>query len=249
MVAFQRVFSKVKINKNVFNTLEEEVRAKNKSVTCLSTDTYDKFIHLIHNKFSSNEVEMIMAVLDFAKSLNSVSKSHPLMMTYLNHPIRVAMMTVMLLEEADYEVTMIGLIHNVYEVSGLTEKNLLDEGFSEFVVKGIRLLTIDRDLQYDLEYLEQYYTDIENFSPVLSLIRCLDKLDNVLIFELIREENNRKIYLDLVEKFIVPMSYRLSDYLGGFLQQATKYMQIKGCVEEAALEYECFNNKLLEKNQ
>ena len=42
------------------------------------------------------------------------------------------------------------------------------------------VLTVDRDRDRDPTYLADHYAEIEAYGPQLVLIKCIDRLDNVL---------------------------------------------------------------------
>ena len=73
------------------------------------------------------------------------------------------------------DILHLGLMHNVYEVSGLNEHQIKKQGYSSDVALGIRLMTIDRHLQEDVDYLMEYYGAIENYSKELAVLKCFDK--------------------------------------------------------------------------
>ena len=72
------------------------------------------------------------------------------------------------------------LAHNIIEAGFLDEiKNNLEKN----EIEKIKILTIDRNKENNLDYLNLYYNDIEKHSKNLLIFKSLDKLDNLLIGE------------------------------------------------------------------
>ena len=79
---------------------------------------------------------------------------------------------------------------------------------------------------------------MKDFDERLVLIRCLDKLDNLLGMEVIPDENLKKNWLRTLQKFIIPMAYSLNYELGEFIQSAHDLAIKRGCNEVLRNEYE-----------
>ena len=231
----------------IFQSIEIEVAEKIETMMTISGHSREKLLHISKKKFSPKQEKTVASTINFAKSLTSVDTHHPSIQAYINHPVRVSTMVLQSLKENQYEYTIIGLLHNVYEIGGLTESYIVQAGYNESTSRAIRTLTIDRKKQYDTDYLSSYYKAIRDFSPELALVRCLDKLDNMLAFELIREENNRSLYLKLIHRFIVPMAKELSPDLGFYIEELGEYMQTVGCNPDLAERYESFQKKIMDK--
>ena len=182
-------------------------------------------LQLCSERLSKSELQSLDRALSYAKSLESTNASHPSMRAYFSHPLRVARIAFQLLEQASAEIVSMGLLHNVFEVSGLTEGDLLEAGFSERLASGIRLTTIDRERQYDELYLAKFYGRIQEFGDDLALIKCVDKLDNLLAFQLFERTPEIERYMALCEQFVVPLAARLCVELGEYVQETIDYMR------------------------
>lgn len=183
------------------------------------------------------EVEKSLA---FARSLTSTDPHHPSMRAYLNHPMRVAKMSLQLLTKPSAATVSLALLHNVFEVSGITEDDLINAGYSEYLARGIRVLTIDRKLQYDASYLATFYSSIENYGEELVLIKCVDRIDNLLAFQLFERTERIKLYLGLSDRFVTPMASRLSRELGQYHADLIRHMTVIGCDETLKKRYDAF---------
>lgn len=182
----------------------------------------------------------VRRTLAFAKSLQSHSADHPNLTAYLSHPVRVATIVGAMEDEPQLESVQIGLIHNVFEVCGLSEVDLIRAEYSERAARAIRLLTVDRRREFDADYVSQYCAEIERFGERLSLIRCVDKLDNILGLELFGDDEVRERYLDLALQFVGPMAARLSPEFGRYFEGAVQYSRRVGCNRDLLAKYQAF---------
>jgi (p)ppGpp synthase/HD superfamily hydrolase len=222
----------------IFDSVEDEAAKKVATMLSPSADVESAFLSECEIRLTKAQVGVARRTLDFAKSIRSEDATHPSIRLYISHPVRVASMVVRIIQDEPHRPTVLGLIHNVYEIGGLAESDLIQADFDRFIADAIRVLTVDRSRQWDPSYLEPYYESIEQFGAEAALVRCLDKLDNLLAFELIREENNRSKYLDLAHRFVVPMAKRLSSDLGDYMGGVIAYMSARGCRPELATQYE-----------
>lgn len=207
-------------------------------------ETEKTLLQLCSERLSKSEMRSVNRALTYAKSLESTDPNHASMRLYFSHPLRVARLALQLLEQPSAEIVSMGLLHNVFEVSGLTAGDLLEAGFSERMASGIRLTTIDRDRQYDEEYLTKFYSRIQAFGDDLTLIKCVDKLDNLLAFQLFERTPKIERYMTLCEQFVVPLAGRLSADFGGYVQETIDYMRAVGCNERLKEQYRSVNQSV-----
>jgi (p)ppGpp synthase/HD superfamily hydrolase len=222
------------------NPIESEVADKISSMIQYSDASERGLLELSATKFSAGAWQQIEATISFAKSLKSEDPNHPSMRVYFSHPVRVATLALRLGSEPDLENVKTGLLHNVFEVSGVREDDLLQAGFSDRMARGIRLLTVDRKRQYDADYLTGFYHGIEAFGEDLALIKCVDKLDNLLGLEVFERTPQIQTYLDLCERFVVPMAQRLSPEFGYYVRDVVAYMQASNGKQDLRAQYEFF---------
>lgn len=133
---------------------------------------------------------------------------------YFRHSLRVALGTLLWDPAPSIETLAIAVLHNAYEVCGLDEASLSAAGFSIPVTTGVRALTIERSRDEDDAYLRQFYAGVELAGNGVALVRCADKIDNLLGYDIVRGEPGRIRYVDLAERFVLPIAYRLSEPLG-----------------------------------
>ena len=217
--------------------VEVEAADKVASMMVRPEESETALLQLCAARLSQSELRRVNRALAYAKSLESTDPNHPSMRAYFSHPLRVARLALQLLEQAAAEIVSLGFVHNVFEVSGLTEGDLLEAGFSERLALGIRLTTIDRKQQYDEAYLTRFYGRIAEFGDDLTLIKCVDKLDNLLAFQLFERTLEIERYMNLCEQFVVPLAGGLSAPFGDYVQETIDYMRAVGCDDELKEQY------------
>ncbi|HET6974468.1 MAG TPA: hypothetical protein VFH96_10615 [Pyrinomonadaceae bacterium] len=220
-----------------------EAAEKVSSMTQRPEESEKALLKLCAERLSETQLKTVQRSLAYAKSLESTDPNHPSMRAYFSHPLRVARLSLQLLDQPSPEIVSMGLLHNVFEVSGLSEANMLQAGFSERFAIGIRLNTIDRERQYDEAYLTQFYGRMQEFGDDLTLIKCVDKLDNLLAFELFERTPQIERYMALCEQFVTPMAAALSPAFGDYVQDTIAYMRSQGCNETLRAQYQDFVGK------
>jgi (p)ppGpp synthase/HD superfamily hydrolase len=142
---------------------------------------------------------------DFYRLLLKFEYSHPGLdkLAYMAHPIRVARLYISYCENFCIETLKLALAHNLLELTGLDEQDLTQDSLKP-ISHMIKKLTVDRSRQWDWDYKNNYYEQI-SVSSEMSVVKVLDKLDNLY---LLSNNPNRKIkllYLNEIEKFIMPL--------------------------------------------
>ena len=221
-----------------FGDVEEEFEKKIHSFLVISDESEHTFKRIAKSKLSSENYLEVETALEFSRNIKSLDQNHQSSTSYFIHALRVATHIAGTMKDGDMDCIKTGLIHNVFEISGFNKNVLLKNNFSNFTINAIDLTTINREHQFDDSYLEQYYQKMQDFDERLVLIRCLDKLDNLLGMEVIADESLKKNWLRTLQKFIVPMAYSLNDELGEFMQSAHDLAIKRGCNEGLRNEYE-----------
>lgn len=244
MVAVRKVFFNyqtcILYMKIVFETIEKEIGRKNESLFSPLEVLEKVFLSLCEQKFSKKEVLSIQDLFKFLHEIKIKSTYYPSIILYLNHPIRIAEYALNMQEVPDLTTIKIALMHNIFEISDLTRQDLEGRGFSKEVLNALELFPVDRVRQYDLDYLKDYYARFENFGPNVSLIKCLDKIDNLFGLLHVEKDEKRIKYVDMSMKFIGPMAYKLSeDFENYFMDLANKVRDVE-CDTELKDRYETF---------
>lgn len=136
---------------------------------------------------------------------------------YFLHPLRVAALAILISGTQDAEIGIVGILHNVLEVSDLS-LNELRNTFGSRISNQIDVLTVDRNLQWDKVYKEHYYKKIINSHVSTHIVKILDKLDNLFLLGLNPDASLRERYLAEIENFILPMTMTSQPNLIHYIQ-------------------------------
>ena len=151
-----------------------------------------------------NEKNLILDALNFAESIEyhheGLSKE-----AYLAHPLRVASMSLRYINDITQNLVVLALLHNIFEVSKVSSQ-IVDERFGTIIKDSISILTVKRELQWNREYKEEYYSKIKSFSGPTMEIKVLDKFDNIFVIGLNPNEEVRLKYIKEIREYIIPMS-------------------------------------------
>ncbi len=131
------------------------------------------------------------------------------------------------------ELLILSMIHNIFEATNLNEIELLNY-FDIKTLERVKILKIDRSKQCSNEYLTEYYSLIENSHISVSIVKIVDKIDNIFTLCLNPDELKRKIYLKQIESYVIPLTKiklpQVLEYLKKLVDDAykTKYIPIEG---------------------
>lgn len=152
---------------------------------------------------NDTERSKLTAALNFSKKIGYI---HPGLSSeaYFSHPLRVSAMAMLVENSHDSEVGVLGLLHNVLEVSDV-KTNLLREKFGEEISSQISALTVDRSVQWNADYKNAYYANLMRGPRNARVVKIMDKLDNIFLLGLNPDEIIRKKYILEIENFLMPM--------------------------------------------
>jgi (p)ppGpp synthase/HD superfamily hydrolase len=208
----------------IYQSIAEEVELKEHSLVSEYTPIEKQLLEDVSKKgFSKDQLEQLDNVLSFIKNLESNCEFHPSWDVYLTHPYRIAYYISQLYPDYDLQIIMMALMHNVYEVTKLEVSDLTTAGIDPFIASSLQLLTINREKQKDIEYLEQFYSAISNHSNELALLRCVDKLDNLLALSVLEEGERKSSYIELAERFVTPIAASIDTRFGEFFAEVCVY--------------------------
>lgn len=124
---------------------------------------------------------------------------------YLAHPLRVATMFIQLAEPFNPLGVITALIHNIQEVTNISEQEI-ERAVNKEVASAITLLTVNRELQWDESYKNNYYEKISQSSTFIQQVKVLDKVDNLFLLCLNPDAKIRQLYLAEIEKWVLPIA-------------------------------------------
>ena len=141
---------------------------------------------------------------------------------YRAHCYRVSTMVLYSSEKEHQIPGAIGLLHNVLEVSDLKISKVQQE-FGTEISSALSTLKVERQLQWDQTYLREYYKRIKDHSSYLFKIKVVDKLDNLFVLGLNPNDETRKVYLEEIENFIMPMASEIDNGLYSYIENLIDY--------------------------
>jgi len=157
--------------------------------------------------------------------INSFEYSHNILnkCSYIAHVSRVTKYSLLLRPQLAKELLVLGLIHNIFEATEYNYKDLLNY-FDNKTLSKVKILKIDRKKQHREDYLFKYYKKIEKAHISVSIIKILDKIDNIFTLCLNPSLEKRMVYLKQIEDYIIPLTKRtlpeISDYLVKLINNA-----------------------------
>ena len=161
---------------------------------------------ILRSKITSKEALRVEKAYDFAKGIEykhgGLSSG-----AYLAHPVRVACLALTLSTPPSVDAAELALLHNLFEVSDVTEKQV-EAHFGAEIAAAIRILTVDRK-RTDPEYTKGYYAGIESALPFVGVVKALDKLDNLFLLYENPDPHIKKRYLDDIETYVIPLAEKV----------------------------------------
>lgn len=146
---------------------------------------------------------------------------------YFMHPMRTAAYALLCEECQNIEFGIIGLLHNVFELSD-TPPEFLNKTFNIGITNQILALTVDRDLQWDLTYKQAYYDNISAQPLSCRVVKVFDKLDNLFVLGLNDNDDIREKYLAEIRTHILPMAERDLPSVYQYLAELVDDSELKG---------------------
>lgn len=141
---------------------------------------------------------------------------------YAAHPLRVAAMALLCRATRGSEAGVVGLLHNILEVSDVGEQELRAR-FGANVRAQVASLTVDRSRQWDLAYKRVYYETLNAGPAAARVVKVFDKVDNLFLLGLNSDASVKTKYAQEILAYILPMAKRdipaLTPYLMGLLNE------------------------------
>ena len=130
---------------------------------------------------------------------------------YVAHPIRVAHLVHLYQKpQKSFFNIKLALIHNILEVSSLNFYQA-EKLFGLEIIEDVKTLTIDKKKRWDKKYLDIYYNKINISNHRLKLIKCCDKLDNLFLLEDNESVEEKKLYLEEINNYVLPLASQVND--------------------------------------
>ena len=184
----------------MFKTIREE-RLNRLKVRKFFNEKYN--IELV--EFLKNNVHDKVEIIKTVDFINNIEFIHPGLnsLEYIVHPLRIATIIYQLNNNIDIDTLNIALLHNIFEVSEITDKDFLLR-YDSKIMSSLKVLKVNRLLEKDSQYKKDYYKDIYKDKRT-AIVKAIDKFDNLFLLCLNNNEEIRTWYLDEVEEFIYPI--------------------------------------------
>ena len=141
---------------------------------------------------------------------------------YFAHPVRVASLAMLKNDKVNIDLGILGLLHNVNELS--EHSNLfIEKKFGKKISNMINILTVNRDIQWDLDYKDSYYEKIDNGPLESRIIKVFDKLDNLFVLDLNPDKKIKTQYLNEIIKHVLPMAEKNTPYVYHYMKELVDY--------------------------
>jgi (p)ppGpp synthase/HD superfamily hydrolase len=198
--------------RTVFGTVDEERDEKVRSLCSPFASSQCRFIETLAG--FERRPDELTAVLAYSQSLD-FSRS-PLGSSYLSHPLRLATYLIRIRPSIDADLLRIALLHNVPEIGGADCSEIRSQ-FGPVVATGIETLLVDRSVPFE-SIKSDYYAHIFAAGAELTLVKLLDKMDNLFTLCLNPDSAVRTRYLAEIHEMLVPFAVDLHADLGRYLR-------------------------------
>lgn len=149
---------------------------------------------------------------------------------YFSHPLRVAGLATLISGAEDAETGVLAILHNVLEVSDVSADSIT-ESFGLDMSNQIRMLTVDRDIQWNRAYKEDYYSKLIEGPIFARVVKIIDKLDNLFLLGLNSDVSVRDKYLTEIEDFILPMTVTSLPAVTAYMRELVLDCRSTGFIE------------------
>ncbi len=208
---------------NTFDEIIDTISIeRQRRINCLKSPDSKaiKLWELMCRNYTKDHKSSLYDAFDFANNLNY---KHPGVSSkvYFSHPLRVASFSGILSEKKSVDYPVLGLLHNVLEISAVKAKNL-KQSFGYSILKQIEVLTVNRTYQWDKIYKKEYYDMIINQPHSCRVVKIVDKFDNLFLLHTNSNKIIKQKYLDEIDEYIVPMAQKdlpkIFNYLSNLIQ-------------------------------
>jgi hypothetical protein len=206
-----------------FRPMLEEIDHKLESMIASPDAVEQTFLARIDAELSAGDAERVREAHALFGELAG-DRSAASFQSHAAHALRIASYVLSFQLPPNPETLRISLLHNVFEVYNASPTVLEHRGVTPREIDAIRRMTIDRARESDPEYLPKFYGAIEAFGPDLSLVRCIDKLDNLLGIQVTDCGPTFRLYVALAKQFVLPMATRLDATLAAFFEEVCNFM-------------------------
>jgi (p)ppGpp synthase/HD superfamily hydrolase len=184
---------------------------------------FDEKYNIELAEFLKNSVKNKKEIVKTIDFINNITFTHPGLnsLEYIVHPLRIAKIIYQLENKVDIETLTIALLHNIFEVSEITDEDFL-LSYNNDMMSALKTLKVNRLLENNLEYKKEYYKAITSYSKGVAIVKAIDKFDNLFLLCLNANNEIRESYLQEVERFIYPIVEKYIPTLLAYYKELVK---------------------------
>jgi len=173
------------------------------------------------NKLDVNFIEKDLIV--FIREISKLEYYHAGLnrQQYLRHPIRVARILMSYSNNVSINEIKLALSHNIIEVTQNSSSELIDILGLE-LYELIKMLTVDRNHQWDSVYKNCYYNNIAK-NESTAVVKIIDKFDNIFLLSDNPDISIKNKYIEEIENHIFPL---INKFMPGILTFFKKNIKI-----------------------
>lgn len=223
-INFQKIIAMLQLR-----SIDEERMARMASLANRGAGAMDRFLKMAEALLPQAEMEELMKGVAFAKQ---VKYHHPGLSSnaYLAHPLRVTALAMQIEPSVCPDTLSLALLHNILEVSDV-ETDQLEELFNKKLSMYIQLLTVDRAKERSRAYKKMYYQKIYDYRAT-RIIKALDKLDNLFMLCLNRDDTARNEYLEEIQDYIFPIVQNDIPEIDRYIRNLVTNCKEIGCLDQ-----------------
>lgn len=183
-------------------SISEESRRRILAQTTLDVKAIKEW-ERVCDVFNEWENKQLVSAYDFSRKINYKHEGLSSEI-YFSHPLRVASLATILSEMRSIDYPVLGLLHNIIEVSDVSKADLSFH-FGDLITEQIETLTVERSLQWDQAYKKDYYIKINKQPHSCRTVKIIDKFDNLFLLYTNPNKEIKKKYIKEIETYIQPM--------------------------------------------
>lgn len=187
------------MHKKIFGNVKKEIYFRNKN----KNKNYKLLSHRFYKKLTSlkdAKTEDCINILNFLKK-NYGSKNE---VKQMFHPLRVSFYALSISKNKNkIKACKLALIHNILERKGRSTK--LKDLVGAKIYNQAKVLKVNRKKQWNKNYIDNYYKNLNKSHKNVKIVKCLDKLDNLFNLRKNPSKKIKNLYLDEINKYVLPM--------------------------------------------
>ncbi len=183
-----------------------------------ASNDWKKILRKIKNK---KQYKGVLMAYNFSKNMNY---DHPGLSSniYFYHPLRVCILSTKIFPKKSPELMTLCLLHNIFETTKINER-IVEKIFGNKISKYLKILTVDRKKEWKKGYKKNYYKKIDFSNQNVTLVKIIDKLDNLYLLKNNKNQKIKKRYLEEVQRYILPLVKKKAGHIHKYYENLIKF--------------------------